>query len=183
MVVYKQVENEDELRGLLALQKKNLKQNLEEDTIASQGFVTVNHSFDDIKKMHDIEPSIIAKEEEEVVGYVISMTSASQSDIPILIPMFQIFDFARFKSKPISSYKYMVVGQVCVDEKYRGQKVFDKLYEAYRNNFVGRYDIIVTEIAIENIRSLRAHDRVGFKVVHEYRDSSKIDWAIVVMEV
>jgi hypothetical protein len=182
MLEYKRVSSDEELHQLLALQKRNLKSNLTQDEIDSQGFVTVNHSFEDIHKMHLIEPSIITKDGAEVVSYAIAMTNASKADIPALVPMFEMFDEIDFKGKKITDYKYIVVGQVCVDFAYRGQKIFDNAYAFYKSSLKDKYQIAVTEIATENVRSLKAHERVGFKKIHEFTDVFGIEWAIVVWE-
>lgn len=182
MLEYKRVTSERELHQLLDLQKRNLKSNLTPEEIQLQGFVTVNHSFEDISKMHKIAPSIIVKDEDEVIAYVLAMTDASKADIPILVPMFDMFTQIEYLGKKITEYNYMVVGQVCVDYKYRGQKVFDKAYEYYKSVFKENYDFAITEIAVENTRSLKAHSRVGFKTIHEFTDKFGIEWAIVLWD-
>jgi hypothetical protein len=170
------------LHQLLDLQKRNLKSNLTPDEIQLQGFVTVKHSFEDILNMHQISPSVIVKDGDEVIAYVIAMTEASKTDIPILVPMFDMFAKIDYDGKKITSYNYMVVGQVCVDFNYRGQKVFDNAYEYYKSVFKEEYDFAITEIALENTRSLKAHARVGFKTIHEFSDTFGIDWAIVLWD-
>jgi hypothetical protein len=182
MLEYKRVSTDEELHQLLALQKRNLKSNLSAEDIASQGFVTANHSFNDIHKMHLIEPSIITKDESKVVSYVLAMTEASKTEIPALVPMFEMFGQIDFKGKKITDYRYIVVGQVCVDFAYRGQKIFDNAYAFYKSSFSDKYQFAITEIATENIRSLKAHKRVGFENIHEFTDVFGIEWAIVVWE-
>ncbi len=182
MLEYKRVSTEKELHQLLDLQKRNLKSNLSSDEISSQGFVTVNHSFDDIKKMHNIEPSVITKDGDDVISYAIAMTEVSKADIPALIPMFEMFATIDYNGKKIADFNYIVVGQVCVDKNYRGMKIFDNAYDFYKASFKDKYDFAITEIALENTRSLRAHERVGFKTVHEFKDVFGIEWAIVIWE-
>jgi RimJ/RimL family protein N-acetyltransferase len=70
------------------------------------------------------------------------------------------------------------MGQVCVAREFRGQGVFDLMYRAHREHLRARYDRSVTEIAVRNVRSMRAHARVGFRVIDRYRDETD-DWAIV----
>ncbi len=182
MIEYKRVNTEKELHQLLELQKRNLKSNLSELEIASQGFVTVHHSFEVIYGMHLIEPSVIAKNGDEVISYVIAMTEASKDKIPVLIPMFEVFNEITFHGKKISEYNYIVVGQVCVDYKYRGLKIFDNVYAYYKETFKEKYSFAITEIALENKRSLNAHSRIGFNVVHEFKDAYGIEWAVVLWE-
>jgi ribosomal protein S18 acetylase RimI-like enzyme len=182
MIVYTTSQNDNDLTGILSLQKANLARNLEKDEIESQGFVTVLHRLVDLQKMNSIEQHIIAKDHDTVIAYLLAMTEKSKLDIPVLVPMFELFESIQYKNKLLSQYNYMVVGQVCVDKKYRGQGVLDKCYDHYVRTFRQRYDFAVTEIATSNQRSLNAHKRIGFKTIHEYVAPDGETWAIVVLE-
>ena len=182
MIVYTTSQDDSDLKGILNLQKINLAKNLSQEEIESQGFVTVLHRLEDLQKMNAIEQHVIAKDNDTVIAYLLAMTEKSKSDIPVLVPMFDIFESLLYKSKPLSQYNYMVVGQVCVDKKYRGQRILDKCYDLYIDAFKGRYDFAVTEIAISNQRSLNAHKRIGFKTISEYTAPDGERWAIVLLE-
>ena len=182
MIVFTTVKLNEEIQQILDLQKINLPQNLSEREITTQGFVTVIHSYDTLKKMNDIEQSIIAKNDNEVIGYLLAMTRKSKNDIPVLMPMFEIFDNVTYDSKKISAYDYIVVGQVCIAKEWRGQGILDDCYNAYKKHFLGKYDFAITEIATINKRSINAHIRIGFKIVHSYKDLSSVEWDIVLWD-
>ena len=129
-----------------------------------------------------IERSIVAKKGDTVIAYLLAMTAASKADIPVLIPMFEIFEKIQLHNKPVSQYNYLVVGQVCVDKAYRGQGVLDNCYTAYRNHFRKKYDFAITEIAAKNLRSINAHKRIGFSEILKYRSPDKQEWSIVIWE-
>lgn len=181
MIEYKPAQTTQELEGILRLQRSNLPQNISQSEKAAQGFVTVIHSFEQLEEMNGIAPHLIAKDGENVVGYILAMTKASKDLIPVLVPMFSQFEGLNFGGKPISTLNYLVIGQICVDKNYRGQGVFDHMYEAYGKLFSNRFDFAVTEIAISNVRSIKAHQRVGFEIIHEFSDSTE-DWAIVALD-
>ena len=172
-------QTDEDLLQILELQKRNLAKNLSQEEIDREGFVTVSHSFEDLKKMNGYEQSIIAKEGNTVVAYLLAMTEKSKHDIPVLVPMFEVFNTITYNEKKISAYHYLVVGQVCVGKGFRGKGVLDNCYQAYKKAFGKKYDFAITEIAQKNIRSLKAHHRVGFKTVHQYTDFNGIDWDIV----
>ena len=182
MIVYTSSQSDRDLIGILNLQRNNLARNLPPEEIQSQGFVTVLHSLQDLQKMNAIEQHIIAKDNDTVIAYLIAMTEKSKFDIPVLVPMFEVFESIEYKNKFLSQYHYMVVGQVCVDKKYRGQGVLDKCYDLYVDTFRTRYDFAVTEIATSNQRSLNAHKRIGFHTIHEYVAPDGERWAIVVLD-
>jgi ribosomal protein S18 acetylase RimI-like enzyme len=184
MLTIKQVQNEDDIRGIMALQQQNLKKNLTSEVIDSQGFVTVEHQFETLAAMNAAEPSIIIQNDEgRIVAYCLTMLPAFGQKVPELIEMFELFDEISYKNKPLSQHRYYVVGQVCVGENYRGQGIFDAMYAKQKEVMQGRFDLAVTEIALSNTRSMRAHERLGFKTIYEYFDPKINDtWAIVVWD-
>ena len=165
------VADERELRRILALQQANLSRRLSPEEIASQGFVTVEHTLEILKSMHALEPSMVAREGDALAGYALVMPPACRPWIPVLGPM-----FGRLEKLGLS--RFYVMGQVCVAREWRGRGVFDLLFQAHRNHLRAKYDLCVTEIAVRNTRSMRAHQRVGFRIIDRYRDDTD-DWAIV----
>ncbi|MEP6926071.1 MAG: GNAT family N-acetyltransferase [Ginsengibacter sp.] len=182
MIIYTTVTTDDEILQIIELQKRNLPQNLTNEQINTQGFVTVIHSFDTLKKMNIMEQSIIAKDNDRVIGYLLAMTSKSRNDIPVLVPMFNAFDNVMYNNKKISTYKYIVVGQVCIAEDYRGKGILDDCYNEYRNHFKNKYDFAITEIDMNNKRSINAHSRIGFNPVHNYFDPENVEWSVVLWD-
>jgi hypothetical protein len=182
MIIYTTTKNKADLKEIYALQKANLKKNLSEQEIESDGFVTVDHNWETLEKLNSIEPHIIAKDDKEIIGYVLAMTKKSRYDIPIIFPMFNEFEKITYEGKLLSDYAYMVVGQVCVHKNYRGKGVFENCYRIYKKTFVNRYDFSITEIALTNHRSRNAHKKVGFKEIHSYKDSNQNEWVIVVWD-
>jgi hypothetical protein len=182
MINYTQSTSASDLEGILILQKANLAQGLSHEEIQSQGFVTVNHTFDLLKKLNNHEKHVIAKDKDKVVGYVLAMTNHSRFDIPILIPMFEAFDKISYKGRAVTNHNFIIVGQVCIDKLYRGQGVFDKCYSAYRDYYSNKYDFAITEIASTNARSLQAHKRIGFREINTYVAPDKTEWLVVVWD-
>jgi hypothetical protein len=136
----------------------------------------------DLQQMHRYEKNIIARYGDKVVGYLLGMTAHSKADIPVLVPMFDVFDEIIFNGKPVSGCNYIVVGQVCIGKAYRSLGIFDKCYAAYREHFISRYDFAITEIDTSNQRSINAHLRIGFKEVHRYTDPDQTEWSIVIWD-
>src|SRR6185295_11945885 len=112
MITYTTANSKNDLEGILDLQKRNLAVSLTKDEIQTQGFVTVDHSYDQLEKLNDQEKHIIAKDDKKVIGYLLAMTRQCWSNIPVLISMFELFDTVSYNDKKISGYNYLVVGQV-----------------------------------------------------------------------
>jgi len=174
------VEGRPDLEGILALQESNLERNLAADDAARDGFVFVRHDLATLEAMHAAHPSVVAVHDGRVVGYVIMMAPELRDLVPVLGPMFDVFDGLVHAGKPLTEQRYFVNGQVCVDRRFRGSGVFDEMLARYREAYEARFDLVVTEIARRNVRSLRAHERVGFRVIHSYVDPHNAEcWDVV----
>jgi hypothetical protein len=92
--------------------------------------------------------------------------------------MFDIISGLEYDGKPLSEQRYYVMGQICVAQTHRGQGIFDGLYAEHKRQLSGEFDLCVTEIAVRNTRSTRAHERVGFRTIHTHEDHIDL-WNIV----
>jgi len=182
MIIYTTANSKNDLEGILTLQKLNLPRHLTGDEIQSQGFVTVDHSYEQLAHLNNYEKHIVGKDHEKVIGYLLAMTRQSRLDIPVLVPMFEQFDSISYNGRKISESNYLVVGQVCIDKAYRGRGILDHCYDAYRQHYGGKYDFAITEIAASNPRSLKAHERIGFKEINRYVSPDKTQWVVVLWD-
>jgi len=161
------VKDESELQQILQLQRRNL-------SYSEDGFVTVRHTLDILRTFHEAMPSVVAKDDEKVIGYAISMPRDASALVPILEPMFRRLDHVA----ALRNQRWYVMGQVCIDQEWRGRGVFDRLYLEHRRRYSGRFDWLVTEISVRNQRSQKAHRRVGFVEIDHYRDAQD-EWSVV----
>lgn len=175
------VRHRTELEQILALQRKNLKPALSGEDIRSQGFVTVRHELADLERMHALAPSVVVHHGRELVAYALMMPRECRTLMPVLVPMFELFDTLQYQGKPLNAYRFYVMGQICIDRDHRGQGLFELLYHKHRELYQPRFDFIVTEVSMSNGRSRRAHERVGFQTVHTYRDETD-EWAVVLWD-
>ncbi|MCE9667109.1 GNAT family N-acetyltransferase [Myxococcus stipitatus] len=167
-----------DLEQILSLQRENLKQALSADEMRAQGFVTVEHDLAALERMHALGPSVVARHGGQVVAYALTMPRECRDLMPVLVPMFDLLDRLEYQGRPMKDVPFYVMGQVCVGKAHRGQGLFDQLYAVHRELYRERYALLVTEIATRNLRSMRAHARVGFQVLHTYRDATD-EWAVV----
>lgn len=174
---------EADIDNLLELQRSNLKQNLDSESIESQGFVSFVYDNAIMKRMVDDAPQIIIKDNNEVIAYALTTTVEVGNTMTLMKPLIDIIEKVEYNGIPLSRMHYYIMGQVCVKKGYRGLGLFDLLYQGHKEHLASQYDCIVTEIADDNKRSLAAHRRVGFKTVHEYFDEiSNKHWHIVLWD-
>jgi len=172
------VDSTEELQQILQLQKENLVPNIDEAEMRSQGFVTLNHTPEVLEQMHWLAPSVIIKDEDKVVAYALTMLRECRQLVVGLEPMFALLDGLSWKNKPLNTYKFYVMGQVCIAKRYRGQGLFDELYRHHKKIYQLQFNLFITQISIHNHRSIRAHEKIGFKTIHTHRDSLD-EWVVV----
>jgi hypothetical protein len=182
MPEYSIAQTEEELNGIHSLLERNLAINVPDEVEDKEGFLTVAYSLDDLKRMHDTEPGIIAKDKDTVIAYVLALNPAIGKDFPVLTPLLDLFDQIIYDGKPVSAYTYLIIGQACIEKNYRGKGVFKKIYAAYNDRFMDKYDFAISEIATRNKRSMSAHSRIGFIPVHEYTGPDGVQWTVVILD-
>jgi GNAT superfamily N-acetyltransferase len=175
------VRNEKDLHQILSLQSVNLKNNLPPEYRASQGFLTLQHTLPVLQQMHELLPSIVVRDGDQVVAYALAEVRACRTLMPDLEPMFALLDTLSWKGKPVNDYEYYTVGQICVAEEYRGKGLFEMLYQHHREVYSPKYELFITEISTCNARSIRAHERIGFRELVRHRDHLD-EWSAVVWD-
>lgn len=176
-----QAKTKKELEQILPLQALNHPHNLTAEQRAKEGFVTVKHNLEVLQKMNNAVGQIIAKDRATVVGYALVMLEEFKTMISVLTPMFEMFTTLSYRGRPLTAYRYYVMGQICVAEHYRGIGIFEKLYAEHKRLLADRFDFCLTEISVKNTRSMRAHEKVGFKTIHTFSDNTD-NWNIVLWD-
>lgn len=166
------------LQKILDLQAQNLRSSLSAEHQAAQGFLTFRYDLELLREMNDALPHVVASRGDELAGYALSTTVEISRKNPLLRPLIQRLDVLMLDGRLFSEKRYYVMGQVCVAEEFRGQGVFDGLYQTHRALHAGRFDCLVTEISFQNTRSLAAHRRMGFQIIGDVRDATD-HWALV----
>ncbi|MGB5460978.1 MAG: GNAT family N-acetyltransferase [Eudoraea sp.] len=170
------VQSRLELEQILSLQKKNIPKALSIKEIEQEGFLTVTHSLDLLDRMNSRCPHIIAKENDEVIGYALCMHPKFNNEIDILKPMFE-----EINSVLAPGEKFMVMGQVCIQKEYRKKGVFQKLYKKMQDVLKTNYNCIITEVDALNKRSLNAHFAVGFIELKTYNYNGR-KWCLLALK-
>jgi len=178
-VRYLQAGSRDHLEGILWLQRRNVEEALSPEEVVRDGFVTVRHDLSVLTAMNADDPHIVAIDGDRVVGYALVMPPRFERSIPILAPMFDQVRTLRRDGRPLDSFRYFVMGQVCVDRDFRGQGVFGGMFTKMRDCYGTRYDFTLTEVARRNGRSIRAHEKVGFALWHRYTDPHGEEWDLI----
>jgi GNAT superfamily N-acetyltransferase len=123
------------------------------------GFVSLAYTARTLDLARGPFHHVLAKSGAAVAGYALVLLREQGAMFSELEPMFAVADQA------LGERPYFVMGQVCVAQAYRGQGVFDGLYRALRGQMREHFPLVVTEVSRANPRSLRAHERIGFRAL------------------
>lgn len=170
-IIYTTASTTEELLQILSLQQMNLKSAISSEEMKQEGFVTVEHDLRLLKRMNDLCPHIIAKENEKIVAYALCMTENFKDEISVLRPMFNELDAMHVKN-------FITMGQICISKTHRKMGVFKGLYSAMKRFSYPKYEYIITEVDSTNSRSLGAHYSVGFKKICTYHSLGQ-NWELI----
>ncbi len=183
LINYTYAQSDEELQQILDLQRLNHFSNLEANEKESQGFVSVLHDMPLLKAICPPYHHVIAKHDDTLAGFALVMLREHQESIPLLKPMFEEINAITYKGKQLKDTSYYIMGQVCIAKAYRGLGVFDGLYYALREQTSTDFEYLITEISAHNLRSQKAHARVGFKTIKEYTsEADHKDWQVVLWD-
>jgi ribosomal protein S18 acetylase RimI-like enzyme len=206
MLSTKLVSTPEELDQIAHLNSLNLVTNISPEDKAKNGFVTWSYPAEDLRALHEIAPSVIAVDDApesalggpgadgnaayttreadsglKVIGFALTLVKESLPAFPRMQGTLEHLSKVVYEGKPLDLYRFYLMGQICVAENYRGKGVVGMLYQFHREHFAGKFDLLVTEISTSNLRSQKAHEKVGFKTINTYRDSSD-EWNVVVWD-
>jgi ribosomal protein S18 acetylase RimI-like enzyme len=173
--------SDHDLQQILALQAANLPEAIGADERRAQGFVTLRHDLALLREMNDPWAHVVAtlRGGEEIVAYALVMLQKFRGRLPILDPMFDRLEQLKYRGRPLTSYRYYIMGQICIAKAHRGVGLVERLYAEHRARMAPHFELMVTEIDQENSRSARAHEKAGFETLDEYRSASGKQWLIV----
>lgn len=181
MLITKFVTEDDELIQIEQLSRSNSIANLLDEIKKKEGFVTWSYSIDDLRILHTIAPSVIAKDGDKVVGYALVLVREAADNYAPFSQTLEMVKPLIYQEKPILDYRVYFMGQICVAQDYRGQGVVNLLYQFHKEHLSPGYDMLLTEISVNNPRSQKAHEKVGFKTIHTHKDE-KEEWNTVLWD-
>lgn len=172
---------EEELKQIEMLSQANAVHRLPKHIKEKEGFVTWPYTFDILLNLHNISPSIIIKHKKQVIGYALVLPKEATRVYQPLQKMLEGFEKITYKNRPLNSFHFYVMGQICVHPDFRGKGIFQMLYQEHKRLFSHQYDFVLTEISIANQPSLRAHQKTGFQSIQTCKDELG-EWDVVIWD-
>lgn len=169
-----------ELGAILALQAENLGRNLTQTQRDQHGFVTLEHHLDLLRSMNIPWHHSIAMQGEDVVGYALVMAPELSRTLPELVTLVERLQDLTHEGVQLANSRFYIMGQVCVAAGHRGQGLIAQLYQHQREQMAPDFEYAVTDVNANNPRSLRAHERTGWKVIDRYEDDAQT-WVMLLL--
>ncbi|MFZ6025254.1 MAG: GNAT family N-acetyltransferase [Bacteroidota bacterium] len=175
------VSTKEQIHQIAELSSINLRSVVDEHTKVDQGFLTWEYTTRLLEAMHDFAPSVIASYNNQVVGYALTATHAMSEVHKEMKVMLNNLSTLTYLGRPMNDYRFYMMGQICIAKEHRGKGLFEKLYQHHRTVYGNQFDFLLTEVSTSNHRSMRAHEKVGFKTIHTYHDHMD-EWNVVVWD-
>ncbi len=169
MITY-EVATLEAIPGLMTLQKR-----YHVDTISDedrpQGFVTTLFTPEQMGKLIEEEQGIVIARapDGEIIGYAMNGSWDYWSAWPLFQHMIADLPGTVYKGIDLTTANTYQYGPICVDTRYRGQKVFQNLMERSRRHFGPRYPVMITFVNAANPHSSHAHiDGAGMDLIKTF---------------
>lgn len=175
------VTTKEELQQINALNQQNLKQNITTEERDKEGFLTWLYPLPLLEQMQNLAPSVVVKNKDIIAGYALTTLKEAAPFHPDLQNMFESLSHLQYNGRPLFSYSFYCMGQICVAKEYRGMGIVKSLYQKHKEAYGQQFDLLVTEISTSNLRSQKAHEKIGFKTIYTYSDA-KDEWNVVVWD-
>jgi L-amino acid N-acyltransferase YncA len=140
------VATRNDVTGILALQERNLRD--------VGGALSVRFSRDWFEAAISDMPVVVARNNGQVVGYVVSTPLTAQAHVAIIQAMLRAYPGSS------DAYNY---GPICVAESHRGRGLALAMFEALKARLPGREGF--TFIRRDNAASLNVHAKMGMREV------------------
>lgn len=165
--------NSLDIDGILKLQELNLYSRMREEE-RKRGFVTTPFTIDQIEEILSQKGLFVAIDNNKVIAYVFAGSWKYFEQWPIFPFMTLRFPDLSFMGKEITVDNSFQYGPVCIDIDFRGKEVLNLIFEEMRLKLLKQYPISITFINKVNEISLRAHQKLGWKIIDEFQFNNNI---------
>ena len=179
MTIIKIADTDQEIEGILGLQQANLPSQLNPQEQIQEGFVTIRHTFELLKRMNQDGGHIIVKDHDQVKAYALYLHPAMMPKVEFLGETYKFLQAFEWNGKKAIDHNFVFMGQICVDKSLRGQGYFRKLYEAFKQEYGKNFEWCFTLVALRNQRSLTAHKKIGFETMYTMVDPDAEPWELI----
>lgn len=157
-----------DIEQIIAIQNESLLGKAPDDDL-KDGFVQGDFSADDFKKFDDDVAVMVAEEGSKIVGYLCTSHLELHQGKELLKLIAQRTESINFEGKPLSQYRLVMTGPICISKTERGKGIFENLYQTFFDEDGSDFEVAMCFVDDANPRSLAAHiNKLGMRVVDEF---------------
>ena len=173
----------EDFEKILLLNRLNNIERLDSKLWASEGFLTTKYDIHQLERMRGAYKHVVAKHQGDVIGYALVLLREDTSVSPYPDTIFEFVDANKVNDKCLKNIQYFVMTQICVDKNFRGMGVFKALYKKLSEQMSTNFEKVVIKVSGKNIRSLNAHQNIGFKIIENQNSGKELEgWNIMVCD-
>ena len=180
-ITYTTAQELQELIQIQSLQSKHHKDAIPKNLWGQKGYVTLLYSLEMLQKAGRYYPPIIAKFEDEIIGYLLVFDQKILGLHPVIDHFIAEINTHKFMGKSLQSENYVMVGQLCVDHKFSGKGIAREMYAYFKKFYASSFSYCVTDIDKRNLRSLKLHYSLGFQLIGKSH-TEEAEWNIVLWD-
>lgn len=159
--------NESDYDPLVELQRANLATKLSVSEQKSEGFLSGYLDVPVLRECNHDGCVLVIAHHDEPIGFLAMHRPQFKLIPPLELAMLAVLNGMTVERKKFNEWQPCMCGPVCIAKEFRGQGLFEKLYE-HVPEFAGDCDLVVTLISTDNQRSLAAHRKVGLKAINQF---------------
>ena len=168
LIAFKVAETQD-IDAVLKLHARYQVDSISEDD-KKDGFITTAFTHAQMQRLIEEEQGLfLALKDEQIIGYAMAASWEFWSIWPMFAHMIKDLPNVSYSGIQLSTDNSYQYGPVCVDKTYRGQGIFEQLFEYSLQKMSTRYPVLVTFINKINPRSYAAHvNKARLDVIKEF---------------
>ncbi|QNF31902.1 hypothetical protein HUW51_03880 [Adhaeribacter swui] len=132
------------------------------------GFLTGVFSEEQVRRMIQSAPSIVAYNQTELAGFIINTKLPPPEYPPLVQEIIKALPQLKFKNLPVTQYTYFFYGPALVATPYRQQGLLQRMFLQTKKELQAHYNLGLAFIDGANQASYQVHTKhLDFKAIGE----------------
>jgi len=113
---------------------------------------------------------MVAEDDGKLAGYLCASHLELHQAKELLKLLAKRTESIMFEGKPLSEYKIVISGPICIAKAERGKGIFEQLYNSFFATVGKDFEVSICFVDDANPRSLAAHiNKLGMRIVDEFK--------------
>lgn len=160
--------NDSDIDQVIAIQNENLLGKVPDSDLKG-GFVQGEFTAAAFRSFDRDVAVIVAEEDGKVAGYLCTSQLALHQGKELLRLISERTESIVYEGKPLSQYKLVITGPICIAKAERGKGIFEQLYGHFFATEGKAFEVSICFVDDANPHSLAVHiNKLGMHVVDKF---------------